>query len=103
MGIELQAEMSLSTVEAEYVALSTTMRDLIPFTDKIAEMASIFSDEQRKVRLHCTLFEDNNEALELATKPRYRPRTKHITIKYRHFCERVSNSLISIKPINTTE
>ena len=49
------------------------------------------------------MFEDNNGALELATKPRYRPRTKHIVIKYHHFRERVSSGFISIKPINTSE
>ena len=100
---KLQAEISLLTVEVEYVALSTAMRDLIPFTDQIEEMASIFGDEKHTVRLHCTLFEENNGALELATKPRYRPHTKHIAIKYHHFRERVSDGLISIKPINTTE
>jgi len=100
---KLQAEISLSTVEAEYVALSTAMRDLIPFTDQIAELASTLGSQEKKVKLHCTLFEDNNGALELATKPRYRPRTKHIAIKYHHFREKVSNGLVDIQPIDTRE
>jgi len=55
------------------------------------------------VKLHCTLFEDNNGALELASTPRYRPRTKHIAIKYHHFRERVQNGMIAIKPIDTRQ
>ena len=47
---KLQAEISLSTVEAEYVVLSTAMRDLIPFIDQIEEMASIFGDEKYTVK-----------------------------------------------------
>ena len=35
------------------------------------------------------VFEDNNGALEMANKPKFRPRTKHIGIKYHHFRDRV--------------
>ncbi len=100
---KLQSEISLSTVEAEYVALSTAMRDLIPFTDQVKELSDVFHQSDPKVHLHCTLFEDNNWALELASTPRYRPRTKHIAIKYHHFREHMSRGLISIKPIDTKE
>ena len=85
------------------MALSTAMRDLIPFTDQVNELSDVFQQDDPKVQLHCTLFEDNNGALELASTPRYRPRTKHIAIKYHHFRERVSRGLISIKPIDTKE
>ena len=79
------------------------MRDIIPFMDQIAEMDKIFDTCSPKVKLHCTLFEDNNGALELAMKPRYRPRTKHIAIKYHHFREHVTKGLVTVKPIATTE
>ena len=82
---KLQSEISLSTVEAEYIALSATMRDLIPFVDQVNELLNIFGENAPEIELNCTLFEDNNGALELATKPRYCPRTKHIAIKYHHF------------------
>jgi len=100
---KLQTEISLSTVEAEYVALSTSMRDLIPFIDQVHELSNVLGEMTPDVKLHCTLFEDNNGALELATKPRYRPRTKHIAIKYHHFRERVQNGLIKVLPIDTRE
>ena len=89
--------------EAEYIALSTSMQDLIPFVDQVKELEKVFGQKREKVILHCTLFEDNNGALELANAPRYRPRTKHIAIKYHHFRERVQNGTIKIKPIDTNE
>jgi hypothetical protein len=79
---KLHSEISLTTVEAEYIALSQTMRDIIPFTDHIMEMDGIYEDISPKPSIHCTLFEDNNEALELARAPRCRPHTKHIAFKY---------------------
>ena len=100
---KMQSEISLSTVEAEYIALSTSMRDLIPFVDQVKELQEVFGEKQENVFLHCTLFEDNNGALELANSPRYRPRTKHIAIKYHHFRERVQNGTIVIKPVDTNE
>jgi hypothetical protein len=100
---KLQAEISLSTVEAEYIALSQAMRDIIPFMDRMNELDGIFGDDSPKPNIHCTLFEDNNGALELAKSPRYRPRTKHIAIKYHHFREHVTKGKVSIKPIDTKQ
>ena len=97
----MQAEISLSTVEAEYIALSTAMRDLITFVDQVGEMDMIFGENTQKVQLYSTLFEDNNGALELATAPRYRLRTKHIAVKYHHFRERVKIGTVKILSINT--
>ena len=90
---KLQSEISLSTVEAEYIALSAAMRDVIPFVDQVNKLSNIFGETAPEIELHCTLFEDNNGALELATKPRYRPQTKHIAIKYHHFREKVQKGL----------
>ena len=52
---------------------------------------------------HSTVYEDNNGALELAKEPKYRPRTKHIAIKYHHFREHVKNKSIRIQKIDTKE
>ena len=46
--------------------------------------------EDREVsKVKCRVFEDNIGARTIATVPRYRPRTKHINIKYWHFIEHV--------------
>ena len=55
-----------------------------------------------KAKLH-TLFEDNKGGLELASTPRYRPRTKHIAIKYHHFRGRVQDGTVTLSAIATRE
>ena len=79
------------------------MRDVIPFLGLIGELKDILNLEIPKPEIKCTLFEDNNGALELAKQPRYRPRTKHIAIKYHHFREHVKSGRIKIQPIDTQE
>ena len=63
---KLQTEIALSTVEAEYIALSQSMRDIIPLQDLMKELNGIFGHRDIKPNINCKLFEDNNGALELA-------------------------------------
>jgi hypothetical protein len=83
---KMQTEIALSTTEAEYIALSAAMRDVIPVRALLNELSDhglIQHIGTSKVR--CTVFEDNASCLELALAPKMRPRTKHINIKYHHF------------------
>jgi hypothetical protein len=52
-------------------------------------------------KVHCKVFEDNSGALEMAKVHKFRPRTKHINIKYHHFRSYVNDDLISIHPITS--
>ena len=80
------------------------MRNIIPLIDQVKEMNNIFGSNSPKVDVHCTLFEDNNGALELAMKPWYRPRTKHIAVKYHHSQDRVTRrGVVTVKAIDTKE
>jgi hypothetical protein len=82
----LQTEVALSTTEAEYIALSQSMRDLIPMRRLLQEAGTALSMTFAKPAiLHSTVFEDNNGALSLALSPKMTPRTKHIAVKYHHF------------------
>ena len=54
-------------------------------------------------KVYCKAFEDNSGALELATVPKMRPRTKHINIKYHHFRSHVNNGSITVHKIDTAE
>lgn len=87
---KLQTEVALSTTEAEYIALSQSMRDLIPMRRLLQEAGTALSlDFSKPAILHSTVFEDNNGALSLALSPKISPRTKHIAVKYHHFRESV--------------
>lgn len=87
---KLQTEVALSTTEAEYIALSQSMRDLIPMRRLLREAGKgLGLDFSKPAVLHSTVFEDNNGALSLALTPKMTPRTKHIAVKYHHFRESV--------------
>ena len=83
---KMQTEIALSTTEAEYIALSTAMRDIIPLRELLNELGrNKLVDQIDTTSVACTVFEDNASCLELAIAPKMRPRTKHINIKYHHF------------------
>ena len=54
-------------------------------------------------KVHCTVFEDNSGALELAKLPKIHPRTKHINQSYHHFREHVERKEVSIQATPTED
>ena len=82
----LQTEISLSTLEAEYSALSSSMRTLLPFRTMLLEVVSGLSlPDEVKATIRCRVFEDNNGALLLATNQRITNRTKYFQVKWHFF------------------
>jgi hypothetical protein len=89
-GSKIQTQTSLSSTEAEYVAISTAMREQIPLLDLLKEVkAHKIPIQYGPTTVYCKVFEDNAGALEMARLPKIRPRTKHINVMYHHFRERV--------------
>jgi hypothetical protein len=97
----LQTVFALSTAEAEYISLSTALRDVIPMMDLLAKMSDKGFQVQSKPTVHCKLFEDNSGALEQARVAKYQPRTRHINAAWHHFRSYVVDKLISILPVDT--
>jgi hypothetical protein len=90
---KLQTEIALSTMEAEYVALSTACKDLIPIIALVKELRrAVGLPEEVTTNLHTKVHEDNVGALTLAKlePARMTPRSKHYAIKYHWFREYVS-------------
>jgi hypothetical protein len=101
---KLQTEIALSTMEAEYIALSQSMRDLIPVRRMVKTVCDILLGENKyTARMYSKVFEDNNGALQLARAPRITPRTKHYGVKYHFFREQVKNKEIQLYKIETTK
>ena len=100
---KLQTEIALSTTEAEYIALSQSMREVIPMMQIMEEIHDYMGIPLKKPIVKCTVFEDNNGALELAKTPKMRPRTKHIALKYHHFRSFVTQGKIDVLPIDTSQ
>merc|ERR1712155_85062 len=98
----LQTQISLSTTEAEYIALSMSLRDVIPALELVAGVTSHgFKVLCSKPHVFCKVFEDNSGALELARLPKFRPRTKHINSAWHHFREHARQGLIKIFPCSS--
>jgi hypothetical protein len=98
---KLQTEVTLSTCESEYVALSQSLRDVIVLINIMTDLTHHLTFTFPIPDVSCTVFEDNAGALELANAPKIRPRTRHIALKYHHFREHVKQGTIIIKPVDT--
>ncbi len=53
--------------------------------------------------LVCKVHEDNQSCITMATLQKFTPRTKHIALKYHHFCSQVKRGTIQISYCHTTE
>ena len=118
---KLQTQIALSTMEAEYIALSQAMRELIPIREVLKEIMSVVFrvsktisyhahsksvyDDNSKIEKHnipqSTVFEDNDACLKFARMPRLTPRTKHIGIPYHWFREQVESLQIQLERVDT--
>ena len=72
---KLQQEISLSTQESECVALSSSLRDVIPIQNLVKEVMVAVGLDVDKLNfvMKSTVFEDNNAALTLATTKKTPP------------------------------
>ena len=100
----MQTEIALSTTEAEYIALSTAMREVIPIMNLIREGQSKGIPMNRNIpEVHCKIFEDNMGTVEMVKVPKMRPRTKHLNIKYRHFRDLVDQGEVTVFHVHTED
>ena len=118
---KMQTQIALSTMEAEYIALSQAMHDLIPIREILKEFMHIvfnitpsiqyhthskaFTDVSKGTTKNCieqsTIYEDNQACLKFARMPKLSPRTKHIGIPYHWFRSKITNLEIQVEPIDS--
>ena len=95
---KMQTITAMSTTEAEYITLSTSLREVIPMMGMLQEAREHgLQVEYLPPKVHCTVFEDNSSALELSRLPKIRLRTKHINQSYHHFRDHVEHQDVSIQ------
>ena len=105
---KLQTEIALSTFEAEYVALSTAMRDVLPFLNLYKEIiTSLHIDAIGEISINTNtdVYEDNASCEKLANMEmsRYTPQSKHFGIKYHWFRKKLKPNHIQVKRVETKE
>ena len=112
---KLQTQIALSTMEAEYIALSQAMRELIGLRAILKKIyTTVLTDPKDYASLSfntisksfgtipdSTVYEDNEACLKFATAPKMSPRTKHIAIPYHFFRSKVASGEIKILRVNT--
>ena len=100
---KLQSEISLSTTESEYIALSQALRDVIPLIRLLHKLQIVAPFPDSAPTIHCIIFEDNKGCINLVKAPKMRLRTKHIALKYHHFRSFVRDKTASVQYIETTQ
>ena len=112
---KLQIPIALSTMEAEYIALSQAMREIIGLREILKEIYStVLKSPATYDNLSfrtisktfgeipsSTVHEDNEACLRFASVPKMSPRTKHIAIPYHFFRSKVQNGEIKIVGVST--
>jgi hypothetical protein len=91
-------------MESEYIALSQSMKQLIPLKHVYREIIQHMNLPIDKASTISTVFEDNNAALILArsmSPPRLTLRSKSIAVKYHCFWSHLSDASIVIQSIGT--
>jgi hypothetical protein len=102
---KLQGSIALSTMEAEYIALATSMRTLLPLKSILSTIGLALGFDSSQLNKTSTIYEDNEAALSLATTdpPRMTPRSKHIAVKYHWFRKHLRKGFIEVHPIRSDD
>ena len=100
---KLQTQIATSTMHAEYISLSNSLRDLIPIQQLLEELTEKFGLQREEETHIARVWEDNEGALKLAKKefPQTTPNSKHYGIKYHWFREQIKELKINIQHIST--
>jgi hypothetical protein len=99
---QLQHKIALSTVESKNCALFAAMKMLIPIHEMIVELVGFLNIPCSILSsLHCTILEDNNGALLLATNQCLTSDTKYFHVKWHFVWSHVKSGEIVVLKVNT--
>jgi hypothetical protein len=91
-----QGSISLSTTEAEYIAAATYCTQVLWMIQTLADLEVKYT---APIPIHC----DNTSAISVSKNPVFHSKTKHIPIKYHFLREQVTNQIVQVHYIPTTE
>jgi hypothetical protein len=114
---KIQTLISLSTMEAEYVALSQSMRDLIAVRETLKEIMCIVFHKEHNMECATyskafkevesneippsTVYEDNAACIKHAMMPKLSPRTKHIGIPWHWFRSKIISLEVTVVAVDS--
>ncbi len=91
-----QSTVSLSSAEAEYMSISTTIQEMKWIRSLLNEL-NILSDDVP------ILFYDNQSAIAISENDKFHNRTKHIDIRHHYIRETIKNKEVELKWIESEE
>ena len=89
-----EPSMATGTCEAEYMALSLAVKELIWLYMLLRSMGV-------RVRRPCVIYEDNTAAIKIANNATAIKRTKHIDVRHHFLREHVEQGTITLVPVST--
>lgn len=93
-GAKRQPIVALSSTEAEYIALSSLVCEMI----WLMQLANEIGHQMlTPIKLYC----DNESTINLAKCDGYRPRTKHIDTRYHYIRQYVDRQLLKVEHVST--
>jgi hypothetical protein len=94
--ISKQGSISLSTTKAEYIVVATCCTQILWMIQTLADLKVTYIDP---IPLHC----DNTSAISVSKNHVLHSKTKHIPIKYHFLKEQVTNRVVQLNYIPSTE
>ena len=99
---KVQSIIALSTTEAEYIALSSALREVIAIIHLLEELTRYNLPIHRATpKFVCKTFEDNQSCIKIATDHCTRPCSKHFALRLHHFRSYIVNKTVTIEHIDT--
>jgi hypothetical protein len=91
-----QGSISLSTTEVDYIATTTCCTQILWMIQTLVNLKVTYTDP---IPLHC----DNTSAISLSKNHVIHSKYKHIPIKYHYLREQVTNIIVQLNYIPSTE
>ena len=101
---KVQSLIALSTTEAEYIAHSSVLREVISLIQLLEDLQSHgLPIHTSTPKITCRTFEDNMSYVKMANNHKTRPRTKHLSLRLHHFRSHILRKIITVEHISTTQ
>jgi hypothetical protein len=91
-----KGSISLSTIEAEYIAAATCCTQVLWMIQTLVDLEVKYA---APIPIHC----DNTSPISVSKNPIFHFKTKHILIKYHFLREQVTNQIVQVHYIPTIE
>jgi hypothetical protein len=91
-----KGSISLTTIEVEYIVVTTCCTQVLWMIHTLTDLEVKYTTP---IPIHC----DNTSAISVSKNPIFHSKTRHIPIKYHFLREQVTNQIVQVHYIPTTE